>query len=225
MVLLSADDFLSIGAITALASLYFGLGVPFGFLPEPSTPVSGLRTILVLGGASSVGAAAVQLLHIAGGYNILATSSSKHFDNIKSLGASDVFDYKSASVVDEIRKVAPNGINAIFDAVNSVPLNTSFLTLFEGAETKILASLTTGVDVKPEDVPEGVQHIVTTMANLFKMPNGIAKTMEALSKLAEQGKYKVPIEVKKVGNGLESLDEGLKAMMKGVSGQKLVVSL
>jgi len=215
----------SIGAITAIASLYFGLGVPFDFLPAPSTPVSGVKTVLVLGGASSVGAAAVQLLHIAGGYNILATSSSKHFDNIKNLGASHVFDYKSASAIDEIRKVAPNGINAIFDAVNSVPLNTSFLTLFEGAETKILASLTTGVDVKAEDVPEGVQHTVTTMANLFKMPDGIAKTMEALTKMAEEGKYKVPIEVKKVGSGLESVGEGLKMMMKGVSGQKLVVSL
>ena len=216
---------LSIGAITALASLHLGLGVSFDFLPKPSTPVSGIKTILVLGGASSVGAAAVQLLRIAGGYNILATSSPKHFDNIKNLGASNVFDYNSASVIDDIRKVAPHGINAIFDAVNSVPLNTSFLTLFEGAETKILASLNTGVDVKAEDVPEGVQHKVTTMANLFRMPDGIAKTMQALSKLAEKGRYKVPIEVKQVGSGLESVDEGLKAMMKGVSGQKLVVSL
>jgi NADPH:quinone reductase-like Zn-dependent oxidoreductase len=214
-----------IGAITAVASLYFGLGVPFDFLPAPNTPISGVKTVLVLGGASSVGAAAVQLLHIVGGYNVLATSSPKHFDNIKKLGASHVFDYNSASVVDEIRKIAPDGINAIFDAVNSVPLNKALLALFDGAETKILASLTTGVDVKAEDVPEGVQHTVTTMANLFKLPDGIAKTMEALSKLVEDGKYKVPIEVRKLDGGLESVGDGLKTMMKGVSGQKLVVSL
>jgi hypothetical protein len=47
-----------------------------------------------------------------------------------------------------------------------------------------------------------------------------------LTELVSQGKYKVPIQVKKVGSWLEVIAEGLDEDLKGgVSGMKLVVTV
>lgn len=48
--------------------------------------------------------------------------------------------------------------------------------------------------------------------------------MKYLTRLLEEGKYKLPVKVEMVGNGLQVIEENLDKVMK-VSGTKLVVSL
>jgi NADPH:quinone reductase-like Zn-dependent oxidoreductase len=68
-------------------------------------PSAGARptgeTVLVWGGSTSVGSNAVQLA-VAAGYEVIATASPHNFDYVKSLGAAQVFDYRSPSVVADI---------------------------------------------------------------------------------------------------------------------------
>ena len=59
------------------------------------------ETVLVWGGSTSVGSNAVQLA-AAAGYEVIATASPRNFDYVKSLGASEVFDYNSPTVVPDI---------------------------------------------------------------------------------------------------------------------------
>ena len=49
--------------------------------------------------------------------------------------------------------------------------------------------------------------------------------MANLADLAEEGKFKLPLEVEVVGKGLEDVSGGLDRLKKGVSGVKLVVAL
>ena len=49
--------------------------------------------------------------------------------------------------------------------------------------------------------------------------------MLALQTLLEENKYTLPLPVHRVGDGLDALEKGLRLMRKGVSGEKLVVSL
>ena len=64
--------------------------------PEPTG-----ETVLVWGGSTSVGSQAVQLA-VAAGYEVISTASPHNFNYVKELGASQVFDYNSDSVIDEI---------------------------------------------------------------------------------------------------------------------------
>lgn len=91
-------------AISFASSAVLGLGLSMAadalFNPEvlnlqlPTIPAHdpSNKTLLVWGGASSVGSNAVQLAVVAG-YKVVATASSKNFKYVKKLGASHAFDY------------------------------------------------------------------------------------------------------------------------------------
>lgn len=59
------------------------------------------KTLLVWGGSTSVGSNAIQLA-VAAGYDVIATASPRNFDYVKGLGAGQVFDYNSSTVVADI---------------------------------------------------------------------------------------------------------------------------
>jgi NADPH:quinone reductase-like Zn-dependent oxidoreductase len=62
------------------------------------------KTVLIWGGASSVGACAIQLA-AASGATVLTTASPANHDFVKSLGADHVFDYRSPTVMDDAASV------------------------------------------------------------------------------------------------------------------------
>ena len=71
-------------------------------LQHPSTsPKPTGKTLLVWGGATSVGCNAIQLA-VAAGYEVLTTCSPKNFDYVKKLGASQAFDYNSKTVINDL---------------------------------------------------------------------------------------------------------------------------
>lgn len=87
--------------LTAADGLFNTLG--FGF------PAAGLdgddargHPILIWGGASSVGLATIQLAKEAGFYPIITTASPRSHEALKKLGATAVFDYRDANVVENI---------------------------------------------------------------------------------------------------------------------------
>ena len=87
---------------TAAAGLY---GKGFLALPYPTKGAKSTgSTILIWGGSSSVGSAAIQLA-AASGLIVAATASKKNHDYVKDLGATHVFDYAQSDVADEIAKV------------------------------------------------------------------------------------------------------------------------
>ena len=62
--------------------------------------------ILLWGGSSSVGQYALQILHYYGYRNLLATSLKKHHEQLKSYGATHVFDYNKPNTVQWILETA-----------------------------------------------------------------------------------------------------------------------
>ncbi len=71
-------------------------------LQHPSaTPKPTGKTLLIWGGSTSVGGNAIQLA-VAAGYEVITTTSPRNFDYVKKLGASQVFDYNSTTVVEDV---------------------------------------------------------------------------------------------------------------------------
>ena len=66
-----------------------------------ATPSPTGNTLLVWGGSTSVGSNAIQLA-VAAGYAVITTASPRNFDYVQALGASQIFDYHSATVVQDI---------------------------------------------------------------------------------------------------------------------------
>jgi NADPH:quinone reductase-like Zn-dependent oxidoreductase len=73
-------------------------------LPLPSlSPRSAGKSLLVLGGSSSVGSSAVQLA-VASGLDVIATASEVNFDFVKDIGAREVYNRDSLTLVEDLTK-------------------------------------------------------------------------------------------------------------------------
>ena len=101
-----------------------GLGIPYITAHRcvfADGSVSG-RTVLVTGGAGAVGNAAIQLAGW-GGARVLATVSSADKGQLAvAAGAGQVFDYREAGQVAQVRAAVPGGVDRIIDVAIGVNL-------------------------------------------------------------------------------------------------------
>jgi NADPH2:quinone reductase len=75
------------------------------------------ETLLVHAGAGGVGSAAVQLGKLMGARVIATAGSAAKRDACAALGADETLDYTDAKWVDEVRKLAPQGVDVVYDPV------------------------------------------------------------------------------------------------------------
>ena len=117
----------------------FGLSAP---VSDATQGIYGGTPIVVLGGASSVGQIGtllflnssssdpylpcvlfpvIQLAKLSGFSPIITTASLKHTENLKSLGATAVFDRDSpaSDIAKEIKKLTNEPIKFVFDSISS----------------------------------------------------------------------------------------------------------
>jgi NADPH2:quinone reductase len=81
------------------------------------------RIVLVAGGAGAVGHAAIQLARWAGAMVIATISTPEKAQIARAAGANHVVDYRRSDAADEIRELAPQGIDVIVEvapAANAV---------------------------------------------------------------------------------------------------------
>lgn len=84
----------------------------------PSSPVTKKTPILIWGGSSAVGHHAIQLASLSG-YTVFTTGSPTVHEELKALGASEVFDYRDPEVSQKIRAAAgEEGITLALDTIS-----------------------------------------------------------------------------------------------------------
>lgn len=213
----------SIAFVTAVSAIVKSLQIPLPFLPFLAAAGPVPSSILVLGGSSAVGAAVIQLLRAAyPALPILASSSPKHFELVRYLGASSVADYKSVSFVADITAASPagDGVDVIIDCVSAGASQSDICDVFLSHGSKRYAAIVTGV---PISMPESVKRLDVSAWDMVSVPGG-EELIPSLTKLVEEGVYKVPLSVRVVGRGLEELGRVLE-QVKTASGEKLVVTL
>ena len=104
---------LPLGVDTAATGLYHDLKLPLPSLNPTSTG----KTILIWGGASSCGSSAIQLA-VASGLRVITTASKANLNYVKSLGASEAFDYRASDVVDRLKTALKEG-DLVFDCIGT----------------------------------------------------------------------------------------------------------
>ena len=210
-----------LGLSTAACGLFqqapfLGLQLP----TEPARKSTG-ETILIWGGASSVGSNGIQLAKAAG-YEVIATASAKNFEYVKRLGASEVFDYKSESIANDLVKAFEGRTFAgVLDCIGFEAAKLSVEVAKKVAGRGAVASTKGGVD----DLPEGV--ILTKIFGITLRDNGIGKAVYAdyLPQALAAGNFVPSPEPLVQGKGLEHVQAGVDRLMEGVSAAKVVVTL
>jgi NADPH:quinone reductase-like Zn-dependent oxidoreductase len=93
--------------------------------------VSAGQTVLVQGATGGVGSLLVQFAILAGA-RVIGTASTSKQEAVRALGAIPI-DYRKENIVERVRQIAPEGIQAVFDHVGDLKgLRDSFHLLNRG---------------------------------------------------------------------------------------------
>ena len=107
---------LGIPALTAHRCLTVGENGPRQLAPGS---LAG-RTVLVAGGAGAVGHATIQLAHWAGARVVATVSGDEKARLARAAGAEHVVNYREETAADEIRTVAPDGVDLVVEVAPGV---------------------------------------------------------------------------------------------------------
>lgn len=189
-------------------------------LPMPSLkPKSSGKTIVVWGGSSSVGALATQLA-VVGGVKVIATASSHNFDFCKTCGATEVFDYKSSSVVDDLVKAVESAGGEFAGVYDTISLPASYEHTVPVIE-KLGGGKLVCVLPGPKDAPSNVQ-----TCQVFGVNDDTHQLWEHyITPALENGSLKCMPEPLVIGTGLEAIQQGFDKNKAGVSAKEVVIEL
>ncbi|KAH7325715.1 putative quinone oxidoreductase [Stachybotrys elegans] len=197
-----------------------GVPTPALGLAQPSlVPKPIGKTLVVYGGSSSVGVMTIQLA-VACGLKVVTTASPKNFDLCKGIGASSVFDYRDADIVDKIAAACKEdgSFVGIVDAISTPETYKHDLEILSKLGGGHLACTH---PPPTEDVPDSVK------AGMIFAVDEVADPIWAnfITPALENGTLKCLPAPEIVGNGLEHIQEALDKSKAGVSATKLIVTL
>jgi len=215
---------------------------------EPLEPKG--KTVLIWGGSTSVGSAAIQLA-VAAGYEVVTTASPRNFDFVRGLGASRVFDYNDANVVANLvqylgkRDVAGalaiaagsgapcidvmsrcQGNRIVSMASSPLPIDDAPLTnqlLWKLTRLPRLAAGFLGLAIRARFRGVTTRSIWGTAL----MKGALGKTIfnDFLGPALASGRVVAAPKPLVVGHSLEAIPQALAQLRRGVSASKLVVSV
>ncbi len=157
---------LPLAGLTAYQSLYSA-----GDLKEN-------ETVLILGASGGVGSFAIQLSKI-GGAKVFAVASKKNHSYMQSLGADHTIDYKNEDIGEAVKKIAPEGVDLIFDCTKGESLKQSMKALKDSG--KLVSILSQG-----EEVDKDID-----FQFVFVEPN--SKQLDHYRQLVEEDKIKIEV--------------------------------
>ena len=202
-------------------------GAIFLYLEIPRFTTKQTGGFLVWGGSSSVGTAAVQIA-AALGFKVFAVSSKHNHEYVKSLGATEVFDYNDSNVVKHITSAAKEAgveIKYAYDAVSTkASLPHAMAVLEEYGGGKLVTVLPWPEDVKKTDkvtVSQTTAFRVLTDQQEF----GHWLFNDWLQKSLANKTYVPSPEIETLKGGIEGIENAINRHGKGVSGRKIVVPL
>ncbi|KAL0932781.1 zinc-binding oxidoreductase [Colletotrichum truncatum] len=210
---------LPLGIATASVGLYKSkyLGLP---LPRLK-PVPTGKTLLVWGGASSVGGTAIQLA-AASGLRVVTTASKSNFGGVKALGADVVLDYHSESLVhDAITALSGVEVVGVYDAISSSQsLKPIGAILDKIGPRKVITVLP-----NEGDFGKNVLLSFETAFQITENPEEVGNPIwrDFVPGALESGLLQPKPDPEVVGQGLESIQSGLERLKNGVSAKKLVI--
>ncbi|KAI0783886.1 medium-chain dehydrogenase/reductase like protein [Irpex lacteus] len=177
------------------------------------------QPLLVIGGASGVGQAAIQVAKLSGFNPIIATASLRNTELLKSLGATHVID-RNAPLAEAVKSITSAPIKYIYDAISIKETQEPAYQVLSPGGTFILV-LPFAID---KDNVDDSKVVVATFGWPYDPDQGDlgVGAFKHLSALIESGEFK-PNNVEIVPGGLAGIPKALERFKENsVSATKLV---
>ncbi|RDW61770.1 zinc-binding alcohol dehydrogenase family protein [Aspergillus mulundensis] len=223
---------------SVLSTLSIALYHSLGLTGTPESPVEGDPTpVLVYGGSTSTGTAALQILRrqACSGYKPITTCSPHSSALVQAHGATECFNYRSDACGSEIKRATNGRLRHVLDIITDMPSQLACFTAFGRLGGKyaclerpnpnlprsrlikvdmVVGLAATGKEIALRDGYERAANpeLRKTAARLFRSVQG----------MLDKGEF-VPHPAKVLEGRFEGVLEGLRVLREGVTGVKLVV--
>jgi len=145
-------------------------------------------------------------LAVAAGYEVVTTASPKNFEYMKELGASQVYDYRSPTVVDELLKAFEGKKTAgVLDCIGGSAWGSCMNVVLKTNGAKFVATTKRGFPDPPDDVMMKVVFGTTIKDNDV----GKAVYEDFLPKALMSGTFVPAPEPLVAGKGLDSVQDAI----------------
>lgn len=225
---------ISLASAAAFTSLYAeqGLGISPAAWDQGADQAGQGKTLIVLGGSSSVGQYTIQLGRISG-FHVVTSASSAHTDSLKKLGAAVVLDRYAATPQDYVQALNGKPLVGVSDSVSlgdSQQLGVKIIKEYhtatqDRAKVNITTNLSPNADAKQageEATPAIEIRAILGIGHKEPIRPLYEKFVSAVSGWLERGQY-FPNKPQVIPGGLKGVQEALETNKKGVSGVKVVV--
>ncbi|KIV85055.1 hypothetical protein PV11_00791 [Exophiala sideris] len=219
---------LPLGVATVMHGLYQkGLKLRLPDEPDTEKPF-----VLIYGGATATGALGIQYARMSG-YTVVTTCSPQNFEYVKSIVASDAFNYKDAGVGARMRELTNDGLKLAWDIIANEDSAKVCAAALSSDSTDCRYASFLSQRCPREDVESVGTNMYTVWGEYFKSGSleypanqadfGWAKRfMELTEKILAAGSLKAHKVAIKSG-GLHGVLQGLDDMKRNkVSAEKLV---
>ncbi|EPE08549.1 zinc-binding oxidoreductase [Ophiostoma piceae UAMH 11346] len=215
---------------TAAAGLYdptlLGLPLPSVDAAKIPVPAAGekVKTALVWGGSSSVGSAAIQLTR-ASGARVISTASPQNHTLVRALGAEAVYDYHSKTVVaDLVQALQDADLVGVYDAISLDASTAAVAEILDGLGKTLPVANVLPTERKTERYqPRFIHASDIATGELAFIAEGVWK--KYVPAALANGSLQAKPDANVVGHGLDKIQDAINVLRKGVSAQKVVVTL
>jgi NADPH:quinone reductase-like Zn-dependent oxidoreductase len=213
-----------------------------------ATPVPTGETVLIWGGSTSVGSNAIQLA-VAAGYDVLTTASPRNTEYVTRLGAGTVVDHhRPTAVTDAIAALRGRTVaGALAIGEGSARTCSDVIAACKGRKFVSIVTPPASMSPAPSNIGQFVRAMPRSAAAMTSltvlnrhrridtatvfgttlMNNEVCQMIyqDFLPAALADSRYTTAPPAHVVGTGLEQIQEALYQQKKGVSAQKLVVTL
>lgn len=180
--------------------------------------------VLIHGASGGVGSFAVQLAKLFGA-KVIATARPEREEAVRALGALHVIDYRAPDFVEQVRRIAPGGVDAVIDTVSSLSATRSLQLLRHAGHLVAVAGRPDMAAVPEFTLAPTISEIALGAAYShggFAGRRWLVWGLERLMRLIEEGHLHPPdIEV----IGFEDIPRGLERIARRQVDGKLVANL
>mmetsp|Transcript_30713 Transcript_30713/g.45458 ORF Transcript_30713/g.45458 Transcript_30713/m.45458 type:complete len:379 (+) Transcript_30713:58-1194(+) len=201
------------------------------------------ETVLITAAAGGAGHFAVQFAKLAGCTVIGTCSSPAKEAVLRELGCDHIINYRTQDVLTELKRIAPDGLDAVFEGVGGAMLQMALDALSpegrllqvgyiseyphnpDAAKESALNELTaSSLFWNSETVQRGKQ---TIYGNAWPRDNfaGMKKSSERVRELYAQGKLTSLVDTTAEFSGLDSVASSIEHMLSGKTIGKVVVKI
>ena len=222
-----------IAALEGLSpSVYLGvLGMPALTAYVGLLDIAALKpgdVVFVSGAAGAVGSMAGQIAKLKGAARVIGSAGSDEKVRwLREIGFDAAFNYRSGSVVEQLREAAPGGIDVYFDNVGSDHLDAALVILNNHGRVAMSGAIAHYNATEPPVGPSNLGLVITkrlTMRGFIvtdhqhRMPDMIAD----VSAWLRDGKLS---HAETVVDGLEHAPEAFIDLLRGANTGKMIVRL